>query len=328
MSAKDAEKIVERLLPANPELAAMAIQRSGAEVSDQFKLDFREAWLRQMTDVERYPEALVRAAIGRALGSVSLLSGEPLDNRPGVGLTSEGLPDIDWVEIPGGTVRLEDEKSDFPVKPFRIARYPVTNKQFQAFLDAPDGFGNQRWWQEIERSQTPSPPEWSESNHPRETVSWYQAVAFYRWLSDKYRARGHLEEGEAIRLPAEWEWQQAATKGNRRNIYPWGRNWDASRANSDESAIDRTSAVGLFPNGTWLGGPLEMAGNLWEWCLNKYRNPQSQAATNIDASIRLRVIRGGSWKQGRGYLRCSTRDGDLAAHAGNDVGFRIAQDIF
>ena len=110
MSGKEGVNIVEWLLPANPEVAAMAVQRSGAEFNDELKLKLRNEWLPQMTDLTRQPDAAARAAIGRALGSVSLSTGEPLDNRPSVGLTSDGLPDIDWIDIPGGAVKLEDMK--------------------------------------------------------------------------------------------------------------------------------------------------------------------------------------------------------------------------
>jgi Sulfatase-modifying factor enzyme 1 len=324
MSAKDAEKLVGWLLPANPEVAAMAIQRSGAEVSDQFKLKFREEWLPQMTDVECHPEALARAAIGRALGTVLLSTGEPLDNRRGVGLTSDGLPDIDWIDIPGGTVELEDVKGDFKVKPFRIARYLVTNRQFQAFVDAPDGYGNQKWWKEIGRSPAPSSPSWAETNHPRETVSWYEAVAFCRWLSEKCHERGLLGKSQEIRLPTEWEWQQAATNGNPDNVYPWGAEWDSSRATSGE--MSRTSAVGIYPKGTWPGGPLDMAGNVWEWCLNRHENPKGRRAIAIDKTGR-RVVRGGSWNGIPGTLRSSYRGRGDAGDRGDAIGFRLAQDI-
>ena len=246
--------------------------------------------------------------------------GDPLDNRHGVGLTSDGLPDIDWVDIPGGAITLEDVKGDFKVKPFRIARYLVTNRQFQAFVDAPDGYGDQKWWKRIERSPTPSSPTWSEANHPRETVSWYEAVAFCRWLTEKSRACGLLGKSQEIRLPTEWEWQQAATNGNNYNVYPWGKSWDSTLCNNYTSALSRTSAVGIFPNGTWPGGPLDMVGNVWEWCLNKHENLKDRDATKIDESGR-RVIRGGSWRDTPRPLRSSSRDWINPASAATSSAF-------
>jgi formylglycine-generating enzyme required for sulfatase activity len=326
MSGKDAATIVNWLAEANPEVAAVAIQRSGAEITDACKLRLRETWLPQMTDTVRHPEAAARAAIGRALGSVFITSGEPLDNRPGVGLMADGLPDIEWVQIPAGSVKLEGVWGTFKVRPFRIARYLVTNRQFQAFIDAPDGYSNLKWWTAIDQREAPDKPTWTEGNGPRERVSWYEAVAFCRWLTEKYRVRGLLGNTQHIRLPTEWEWQQAATNGDASNIYPWGPEWDESRANCDVRGINRTTAVGLYPHGRWSGGPLDMAGNLWEWCVNKFEKPKSRDATVIDKSDGQRVIRGGSWFDPV-FLRTSDRDMGDADDRGDFIGFRLAQDL-
>jgi formylglycine-generating enzyme required for sulfatase activity len=256
---------------------------------------------------------------------VAFTNGEFLDNRSGVGLTSEGFPDIEWVVIPGGTITLEDVEGEFRVKPIRIARYLVTNRQFQAFVNAPDGYGQVKWWKNIEQSPAPSAPEWMEANQPRETVSWYEAVAFCRWLTEKYRERGLLGKNQEIRLPTESEWQQAATNGNNYNVYPWGLRWDSTRCNSTESDISGTSAVGVYPHGTWQDGPLDMAGNVWEWCLNKYENPKAWNATRIGKSGQ-RVIRGGSWNDEPEDLRSSNRAGNNADDRFSNIGFRLAQD--
>jgi formylglycine-generating enzyme required for sulfatase activity len=249
------------------------------------------------------------------------------DLRPGVGLTGEGIPAIEWVDIPAGTVKLEDIAGVFSVKAFRIARYPVTYCQFQAFIEAPDGYGNPRWWESFMQSSSPGNPNWRDVNCPRETVSWYEAVAFCRWLTEKLRERGMVNAEREIRLPAEWEWQQAATGGNPENVYPWGADWDSSCCNSAESYLKRTTAVGLYLHGTWPGGPLDMAGNIWEWCLNTYANPRSLAAVRVDESERDRVVRGGSWHNKPQSVRASYRSRTTADYRGTDVGFRLALDV-
>jgi hypothetical protein len=90
------------------------------------------------------------------------------------------LPDIDWVEIPGGDfIYQEGERRSLPT--FYMARYPVTNVQYQTFIDA-GGYGDQRWWADLVRPE-PDESRWSQANRPRTNVDWYEAVAFSRWLS-------------------------------------------------------------------------------------------------------------------------------------------------
>ena len=232
-----------------------------------------------------------RHAIGRYLVELG-------DPRPGTGVSADGIPDIDWVSIKGGRVVLEIDKVEQTVPDFNIARYPVTHIQFQAFVDAEDGYGNAAWWQGMpeEAANGSVAPNWHEPYCPRETVSWYEAVAFCQWLSR------HL--GFELRLPTEFEWQQAATHGEAERVYPWGAEWDEGRCNSTESRLNRTTVVGLYPHGTWPDGPLDMAGNVDEWCQNKYEKPMDD---QIDTSDDMRVVRGGSWVNGSDYCRAAAR---------------------
>jgi len=119
-------------------------------------------------------------------------------------------------------------------------------------------------------------------NHPREMVSWYQAVAFCRWLSDKL--------GYEVTLPTEEQWEKAA-RGTDGRIYPYGDEFDASKGNTSETGIRQTSSVGIFPNGASPYGVLDMCGNVWQWCLNRYDESEMVA---VDDSGSQRVLRGGS----------------------------------
>ena len=316
-------EVIDWLLTINPELAAMAINQSGRSFDDNVKLMLRDMWLPRLTDVDQCSEAAARASIGRALGSIWLEDGAPLDNRPGVGLDANGIPDIEWVEISGGAVDLEGIERTLTVNPFRIARCPVTNIQFQAFIDDEDGYRNPQWWQGMKQGVGPRSPEWNYANHPRDTVNWYEAVAFCRWLTEIFG----LEENQKIRLPTEWEWQQAATGGESGNTYPWGGNWDATRCNSSDSQIGKTTAVGIYPHGTWAGGPMDIAGNVEEWCLNKHDNPKESMACRIDDSFDVRVFRGGSWYFGPKFVRSAYRNGFYPGYRHDHVGFRLAKDI-
>ncbi|ETW99001.1 MAG: hypothetical protein ETSY1_16630 [Candidatus Entotheonella factor] len=206
------------------------------------------------------------------------------DPRPGVELNEDQLPDLVWCEVPGGEVALEDNAGTFDVAPGYISKYPVTWAQYRCFLQAGDGYANAGWWEGLaEREEEPGEQYRELDNHPAEMVSWYDAVAYCRWLSAKL--------GYEIRLPTEWEWQQAATVGDPSRKYPWGTNWEAERANTYESRLGRTTAVGMYPRGASLVGALDMSGNILEWCLNLHADPSD---TDLSSSSG-RVVRGGSW---------------------------------
>ncbi len=146
-----------------------------------------------------------RAVIGVRLS----LLGDP---RPGVGLWQDGLPDIVWCRVPKGEVTLEEDAGIFRIdKPFCIAKYPVTYIQYRAFLEAKDGYVNSKWWQGLRlKVDKPGKQFNRRDNHPAESLCWFEAVAFCNWLSEK--------RSYEIRLPTEWEWQQAATGGNPENV--------------------------------------------------------------------------------------------------------------
>ena len=143
-----------------------------------------------------------RAFIGDRLAEIG-------DPRPGVGLDAMGLPQFVWLPVPAGTVKVEGDAGTFRVEPFFVSRYPVTWTQYRSFLQAPDGYRDERWWEGLaQRPEQPGAQFRRKDNYPAENVSWYDAMAYCRWLS------AHL--GYDIRLPTEWEWQQAATGGDPR----------------------------------------------------------------------------------------------------------------
>ncbi|MBN1563578.1 MAG: SUMF1/EgtB/PvdO family nonheme iron enzyme [Anaerolineae bacterium] len=247
-----------------------------------------------------------RARIGERLHVIG-------DTRPGVGLRPDGLPDIVWCSVPGGEIEIEGQK--FQVDQFEIAKYPITYVQFQAFIDADYGFDYARWWDGLaaddDHQCRPSEQYHKFSNHPRECASWYDAVVFCRWLSEKM--------GEEIRLPTEWEWQQAATGGNPNHEYPWGPHGDSVCCNVSQSGLGRTTAVGMYLPWASPVGALDMAGNVWEWCLNDYERP-----TNIELTDNVRrAARGGSWAQWLESACCICRLGLDPNHRYHYIGFRV-----
>lgn len=218
-----------------------------------------------------------RAEIGDRLDRIG-------DPRPGVGLRADGVPDIVWCEVPGGEVTLEEDAGTFQVEPFWMAKYLLTYRQYRAFVEAEDGYRDERWREGFARwDNEPGQQGRPYGNHPAENVSWFDALALCRWLS--YRL------GYEVRLPTEWEWQQAATGGDAANEYPWGREWDGTRANTRESGLSRTTAVGMYPAGVSPVGALDLSGNLWEWCRSDYEKPRRISTKGSE----WRMLRGGSW---------------------------------
>jgi len=236
------------------------------------------------------------------------------DRRRGVGLRPGGLPDILWCPVPAGEVTIRDQADrvigTFATKPFYIARYEVTARQFEVFTHY-SVYNNPKWWTDlaVEPATHPPFPQKGAANFPAQFVSWYQAIAFCRWLSEVLHY--------AVRLPAEWEWVQAATGGNQDYIYPWGREWDPARANHRGGAY-RLLAVGMYPMGTSPGGAFDMSGNMFEWCQNEFDSPQACQITGTAA----RTTRGGAFFSDPAEMsvRCRLRDNPSGT---NDLGRRI-----
>jgi formylglycine-generating enzyme required for sulfatase activity len=268
------------------------------------------------------------------------------DPRPGVG-TKEGVPAIAWLPVaPGGSLMLtrhwqpdypgDTEKikkiGPFTVTPFYISQYLVTDAQYQTFVAARDGYDQLTWWagmpesyqqQPLARQQNPKP------NYPRDSISWYQAVAFARWLSHRLHGfelpnpsgNGKLVVGvnAQIRLPTEGEWQWAAQNGTEERPFPWGET-QPNFANTAETGLQQATAVGIFPHGAAACGALDMAGNLMEWCANNKMDP-----TIVDvASPANKVLRGGDW--GYNLANAATNYCDDESPQVQDAlnGFRLA----
>ncbi|TVR19569.1 MAG: hypothetical protein EA396_12385 [Anaerolineaceae bacterium] len=252
------------------------------------------------------------------------------DTRPGVGV-KDGLPDMVWlpVEGSGGEVEFRDEDGKvygkFEVKPFYIARYLVTYAQYQVFAES--DYDNPRWWDgfpEKYRPQKLGDQRTKIANAPRDTISWYQSIAFARWLDAQLRDAGSLPDAAfQVRLPTEWEWQWAVMGSTEAREYPWLGGWQEGFANTSEAGLNRTTAVGMYPHGAAVCGALDMSGNLWEWCLNDYNNPQSDATNKNLSSGAPRVLRGGAFYLSHVDARAAVRYDLSPVNRYYNRGFRV-----
>jgi formylglycine-generating enzyme required for sulfatase activity len=189
------------------------------------------------------------------------------------------LPMLEWVSIPEGGIRVENvisrnhrENRTF-VEKFMIARYPITNAQFDVFLRDPRGYQHERWWRFSKQaldwhSKHPDPLEskFLGEDRPRETVNWYEAMAFCDWLSHRMKVK--------IALPTLAQWIRAAV-GDKNLLFPWGDTFNQIYCNTRENGLKQTTPVTRYKDGISAYGVYDMAGNVWEWCLDK-TEPESR----------------------------------------------------
>jgi formylglycine-generating enzyme required for sulfatase activity len=192
---------------------------------------------------------------------------------------------------------------------YQMGKYPVTVAEYACFV----------------RVGQRQPQDWqgqlAKLDHPVVYVSWRDALAYAAWLAQL--------TGQPWRLPTEAEWEKAARWDAARQVshlYPWGDEWDTSRANTHESSIGGTTPVGQFPSGASPCGALDMVGNVWEWTSSLFRPyPYPQADGREEASATgHRVLRGGSWISHRGHARAAYRLHNAPELVNYYGGFRLA----
>jgi formylglycine-generating enzyme required for sulfatase activity len=224
---------------------------------------------------------------------------------------------LDAEEIPD--YEMPQHQVDLPA--YRIGVYPVTNEQYAEFVKDADYAAPKKvgWFGK-------SPPK-DKLDHPVVGVSWYDAGAYCRWLSDK--------TGRVYRLPAEAEWEKAA-RGTDGQIYPWGDEWDASRCNCSST---QTTPVTAYPSSQSPHGCYDMAGNVWEWTTTlwgsdwkspdfsyPYQSDDGREDLKADETVH-RLFRGGSFEDDVAKLRSAARRWYAPDHADKARGFRVALEI-
>ncbi len=187
----------------------------------------------------------------------------------------------------------------------------TTNAQYARFLKA-TGHKPPLYWEDRNLNAP---------NQPVVGVSWEDATAFCRWLTQV--------TGVEHRLPTEAQWEAAARGGLTGQPYPWGEaNPDAGgvlRANYRREGLVGdgyrfTTPVGTFaPNGYGL---FDMAGNVSEWCLDRYA-PVS-ASGPFKPGV-LRLLKGGSWFSRARDLRNAARQSAPPDYADGYIGFRVVR---
>lgn len=224
----------------------------------------------------------------------------------------------------GGDPRLAPGEDNFLEMPGlggkRLGKYPVTVEDYQRFVEARGYEEAEHWgaevWATKEKEDWSAPRWWEEQlehpNRPVIGVSWWEAQAYCQWLT--------AQRGFEIRLPKEAEWQTAAMP--ERGEYPWGEEEpDAERANFapsfDLPHVGSPTPAGVYPLGDGPFGHCDLAGNVWEWCLDEARE-LSWAGRQP-----AKVLRGGSWGSPAEALRVACRVKYRASDRVVDAGFRV-----
>ena len=138
--------------------------------------------------------------------------------------------------------------------------------------------------------------------YPVANVSWDEAAAFCRWLTDKDRRAGLIGSTDRYRLPTDKEWDAAVGPDR----YPWGKKWPTLAERAKLPGYKPVDGDNLAPVGSFAPNPFgifDLGGNVLEWCHDWYRkdmNPTEvlRADERLDddgGGKKYKVLRGASW---------------------------------
>ena len=257
------------------------------------------------------------------------------------------------MKIPGGLYELGFSGSDFCydnevpehktyLNAYEIDTYPVTNKQFMAFIDA-GGYQDYRFWLSdgwdiVNEKKWDAPLYWQKiegywykkdfgglnkisPDEPVTNVSYFEADAYSKWAGK--------------RIPTEAEWEKAASWNEeleKKTIYPWGDELPSDHtANLLESWNWAPCQIGSYPQGKSYYGCHQMLGDVWEWTSSEYvlyPGFRSKFSEYTDKwAINQKVLRGGSFVTPRSQIRNSYRNYFKPQERIPFSGFRCVRDL-
>lgn len=266
---------------------------------------------------------------------------------PGLGMTTEAQPPEGMVLIPAGSFLMGDcleegDPDELPVHEVYVsAFYMDTYEVTKALWDEVA-----TWAADHGYDIGPASGDGTAPDHPVHNVSWYEAV---KWANARSEMEGlapcyHTDDsftgvyrtGQAdilnewvnwtaggYRLPTEAEWEKAARGELVGARYPWGNDFDRTRANCD-GYVGAATAVGSYaPNSFDL---YDIAGNVYEWCWNRYASRSSDGADPRGPDLGARrASRGGSWASGPDGCRIANRLDLEPAYESSRLGLRLVR---
>ncbi|HNQ22293.1 MAG TPA: SUMF1/EgtB/PvdO family nonheme iron enzyme [Phycisphaerae bacterium] len=249
--------------------------------------------------------------------------------------------DDQFALVPDGFVALPQSVYDYPGAPeldcetpaFLLAKYAVTNAQFQKFVDAGGYEELELWPQDVwphlidfkDQTEQPGPRFWRRGRHDRRRadhpvvgVSHYEASAYAQWAG--------------YRLPTEAEWQMAASWRIRSSAhvwrrYPWGDALELRRCNLWASSVGDTVPVTGYPQGAAPNGVLQLVGNVWEWTASDFAVIDENGQPVVGDML-MKAVRGGAFDTYFPAQATSAfRTGVACLIRAHNVGFRCALDL-
>jgi len=253
------------------------------------------------------------------------------DSIPSI-VTSSPAAKGNFVLVEKGSFTMGDTLKVTLTYNFYIGKYEVTFREYDAFCEATG-------------KSKPSDNSWGRGQRPVINVTWWDAIDYCNWLSEKekipkaYDDKGNLLDKDGrvttditkvlgYRLPTEAEWEYAARGGNKSRGYQYaGSSTVGDVAWYDSNSGNKTQEIGKkAPNEL---GIYDMSGNVWEWCSDWYGDYSSSAQTNPYNSTAgsYRVVRGGSWVNYATLTRVAYRDIYSPTGTYAYLGFRICRTV-
>ncbi|CAB3733170.1 Hercynine oxygenase [Paraburkholderia rhynchosiae] len=251
---------------------------------------------------------------------VTAASPKPAAHAPAAGESRDCATCPVMVALPAGSFAMgssSDDPSEKPVHrvtigaPFAIGKYEVTVEQWNACVAA-------------NACAKLSPETNANKAAPARDLSWEDAQQYVKWLTKV--------TGKPYRLPTEAEWEYA-DRGGTTTAYWWGDQMRKGNANCKDCG-DPWHKEGPEPAGSFAPNPYglhDMNGSVWEWTADCWHNSYQSAPTDGRAwespVCDMRVIRGGSWREGGGYMLSATRFKYSGGVRQSQDGFRVVKDL-
>jgi formylglycine-generating enzyme required for sulfatase activity len=236
----------------------------------------------------------------------------------------DGSKGPEMIKITGGSFMMGDLQGDgfsdekpvheVTVKGIAVGRYEITFEEYDLFCNKKGG-------------KKPDDNGWGRGKQPVIYVSWEDAVAYTKWLSE--------QTGYTYRLATEAEWEYFARAGTKTK-YWWGNEIGEGNANCDDCSANwggnserKTNTVGLFKDNPF--GIFDTVGNVWEWTCSEYTDTyignETKCLDKITTGGEAVVLRGGAWDETPKNCRVSHRKVGYPGERSQYIGFRVVREL-